>query len=209
MIKDICDCCLNHIENHKILNKECECKICIDCAKKEVNHIALNNFEKKYVFKNILIKCKQCNKEIKEVNYCSKIFNMLGGEEKEKLQNEADQRIFNYMKNYCMLCVEKLDVSNEGINKNNYYNYVFDIGNGINAEHCICKCCYNNYNKDDILIDCLICEKKHENKYNKKIGNEKDIPSIDFDGDEKDQEPIKGSRRKKEHDICSDFCIIL
>jgi hypothetical protein len=55
MIKDICDCCLNHIENHKILNKECGCKICIDCAKKEVNHISLNNFEKNYVFKNIFI----------------------------------------------------------------------------------------------------------------------------------------------------------
>ena len=168
LIENMCDICCN-IYFNKIINKNCKCKRCIKCAKKEINdNIVLNDFEIKFIYKNKLIKC-ECGKEIKQLDYMSQIVNILSGQKKEEYENEAKKRISNYIKNYCMCCGTKINVydkENENYSKFNFENN--------NYEHLICKKCYKDINSNNKNYFCIICQEMHINiKEKKKVNNNK------------------------------------
>ena len=182
------------MEDGKVIDKNCSCKICIKCARNEIdNNIILNNFEINYIYKNKLIKCK-CGKEIREIEYKSQIIKILEKEEKEALKIESEQRIFDYLRYYCMICGEHLKKNNNDKNNNNYkYNFIRNKGGVI--EHLICQKCNQNLDKNRITIYCIICEKEHSlNNDDKNIdnnniiaNNRNDIININKNGNNKDK----------------------
>ena len=166
IIENICDICDN-IYLNKIVNKKCKCKRCINCAKNEINdNIVLNVFEKKYIYNKNIIKC-ECGEKINQIEYMSQIVNILSGEEKEEYEKEAQKRLFNYIKDYCMNCGKKIVYDKE---KDNYYKY--NIENN-NLEHFICKKCHDDNNLNNNNYFCIICQENHNIKENDSNINEK------------------------------------
>ena len=174
LIGNICDACGNIPKNKKIINKKCGCKRCIECAKNEVNNnIVINEFEKAYVHKNKIIKCK-CGKEIDEMEYGSQIWNMLGADEKDNLEIESKVRIRNYIQMYCMICGKKLKEIDKNKNKKEleiYNKYNFTNSNNEPITHLICEKCNKVLNKNISSIFCKICHQYHNNIDNYSIND--------------------------------------
>ena len=88
LIINLCDGCRNF--KNKIITKECGCKICLDCAKKEINsNLALTNFEKNYLKKDYFKTC-QCNIKNNIVKYSNIINDNLDEKEKKKIKKDID-----------------------------------------------------------------------------------------------------------------------
>ena len=166
LIGNICDSCGNNQKNNKIIKKKCGCKRCIKCAKTEIkNNILINEFEKAYVLKNKIIKCK-CGEEMEEFEYSSRILNILKKDEKENLEIKSKVRIKNYIQIYFMICGEKLIEIDKNKNKKKikiYNKYNFKNFNNETIPHLICEKCNKDFEKDKPSIFCIICHEIHEN----------------------------------------------
>ena len=182
LIENTCDICCN-IYFNKIINKKCKCKKCIKCAKNEINdNIVLNDFEKKFIYNNKLIKC-ECGKEIKQLEYMSQIEDKLSPQKKEEYEKKAKKRILNYINYYCMCCGTKINVYDK--ENKNYSKCNFEDNN---LEHLICKQCYDSNNEN---YDCQLCHITHKIKKNDSNINEKKIP--------KNKNSISISERLEDH----------
>ena len=138
LIKNICYKC--YYLTDKIINKECGCKICINCAKNDIDIIVLNNFEK-YIYNNKFIECK-CGKKIKMIEYESQIYNLLNEEEKEKYKKDSEKRIYNYINDYCMIC-------GENIKEKNYFKFNLKNDNEQILEHLLCEESFKKIDKNN------------------------------------------------------------
>ena len=156
LIINLCDLCRNF--KNKIITKECGCKRCLDCAKKEINsNLALTNFEKKYLKKDHFMTC-QCNKKNDIVKYSNIINDNLDEEEKMKIKKDIDSKIQQEFKDYCMYCGTNLNNNKIG-GENLLLDKIKVKINGKLIEHCICRNCNGKKISSNI---CIICQQKHE-----------------------------------------------
>ena len=148
LILDLCDLCREF--KNKIITKECGCKRCLDCAKKEFN------FDKNYLNKNDFMIC-QCRKKINTFKY-SRIINDNLDEKGKKDIKEKIEKIKQQLQNYCMYCGTKLNNNNIGSEKFSPIKIKVELNRQL-IYHYICLNCKNKKNSSDI---CIICEQKHE-----------------------------------------------
>ena len=163
LIMKICDGCRKLKKN--IIIKDCGCKRCLNCAKKEIkNDLALTNFEKKYILKGKYITC-QCNKKNSIIEYSKIIYDSLDEEEKKKLEKDINLKIQEQIKSYCMFCRTQLKNQNSIGGENLISKFIKVKFKGQLTEHCICTNCKGKENLSDI---CNICEQKHEKEKDEK-----------------------------------------
>ena len=148
LILDLCDLCREF--KNKIITKECGCKRCLDCAKKEFN------FDKNYLKENDLMAC-QCSIKINTVKY-SRIINDNLDEKGKKDIKEKIEKIKQQLQNYCMYCGTKLNNNNIGSEKFSPIKIKVELNRQL-IYHYICLNCKNKKNSSDI---CIICKQKHE-----------------------------------------------
>ena len=195
LIINLCDRCRKF--KNKIITKECGCKICLDCAKKEINsNLVLTNFDKNVLNKDDFMTC-QCNIKINTVKYSRIIKDNLDEEEKKNLKKKKDLKMKQQFKSYCMYCGIKL--KNNNIGSENLCSGIIKVKfNGKVIEHYICRNCYKKKNLPD---KCIICQQKHE----------KDEIEKFEENQEKDEtkKKINPKKRKIEETVpCYEKCII-
>jgi hypothetical protein len=162
IINNLCDLCRKY--KNKIITKECGCKRCLDCAKKEINkNLILTNFDKNYLKKDDFMTC-QCNIKNSTIKYSNIINEYLDKNEKMILKEKLDSKIQDQFKNYCMHCGTKLINNNIGSENLPPKTVIVKINEKL-IKHYICRDCKGKENSSDI---CIICEQKHEIEKNKK-----------------------------------------
>ena len=201
IIRKLCDVCG---KSNKLIHKTCGCKICIECAKKEIgNKIILSEFEKNYIFKNEKMKCK-CGKELEE-NYRNELWNLLNKEKKSEIEIDSNNRNQNYIKICCMLCGDIMNNKYNPEEEKHFSKYYLINNIGEKKEHLICINCFEKIDKKKSSIFCLICQENHykdnENNDNINIIKDKEVNMknniINDDYNKKINEDIINENRKK------------
>ena len=163
LIKNTCDTCKKY--KKIIINKNCGCRNCIECAKNEIKDIYLTEFDKNYLYKNRKIDCR-CGKQNDFVEYTLSLYNKFNDEEKKQLQKKINLKMKLQCRQYCMLCGTKLNSNNIGDSKLEKEMIMIKVGEDF-AEHYICEKC-NKKNKD---LFCIICQRNHKEDIKDKIEN--------------------------------------
>lgn len=209
LIISLCDLCRKY--NNKIITKDCGCKRCLDCAKKEINkNLVLTNFDKHYLKKNDYMIC-QCNIKSSIVKYSEIINDNLDKEEKMSLNEKINKIIHEQFKSYCMLCGNKLNnnkISGESLRPEKLKVKL----NGKLIDHYICLKCDRN-NLSNI---CIICEQKHEidkyqiNENQEKDNDKKPLKNVINNTNKEESTKTKNTkkRNRKQDTFCSGKCII-
>ena len=163
LIKNTCDTCKKY--KKIIINKNCGCRNCIECAKNEIKDIYLTEFDKKYLYKNRKIDCR-CGKQNDFVEYTLSLYNKFNNEEKKQLQKDIDLKMKLQCRQYCMLCGTKLNSNNIGDSKLEKEMIRIKVGEDF-VEHYICEKC----NKKNEGLLCIICQREHKEDIKDKIEN--------------------------------------
>ena len=180
LIINICDLCRKF--KNKIITKECGCKRCLDCAKKEINRNL--TLDKNYLNKNDFMIC-QCSMKIDTVKYSKIINDNLDENEKISVKEKMDLNKHQF-KNCCMYCGTNLNTIG---NKNLRSGIIKVKFNGKLIEHYICINCEGKKNSSDI---CIISQQKHEKDKIEKDGeNQEDVTKNKANYEKKTKEDKK------------------